>query len=92
MRRWPDTDAIVSVSDATALGVLRALAATGVRVPDDVAVTGFDDTPMAAAAHPALSTATHPVEEIAAAAVRSALGEPVPALLFPSSPVLRATA
>ncbi|MFB9333819.1 LacI family DNA-binding transcriptional regulator, partial [Actinoplanes octamycinicus] len=92
LRRWPDTDAIAAVSDATALGVLQALAALGIPVPDDVAVTGFDDGPLAGAVHPGLSTATHPVEEIAAAAARSALGEAVPVTLFPSSPVFRATA
>jgi DNA-binding LacI/PurR family transcriptional regulator len=93
LRRWPDTDAIAAVSDATALGVLQALAAAGVRVPDDIAVTGFDDVPFAASAFPALTTATHPVEEIAAAAARAALdGSPLVARLFPSQPVLRATA
>ncbi|GLW28397.1 LacI family DNA-binding transcriptional regulator [Actinoplanes regularis] len=90
--RWPDTDAIASVSDATALGVLQTLADAGVRVPDDVAVTGFDDIPLAGAMHPALSTATHPVEQIAAAAARAALGEAAPIALFPSTPVFRATA
>ncbi|BCY07892.1 LacI family DNA-binding transcriptional regulator [Actinoplanes sp. L3-i22] len=91
MRRWPDTDAIAAVSDATALGVMQALAAAGIRVPDDVAVTGFDDAPPAAAAHPALSTATHPVEEIAAAAARAALGGSPPVTLFPSKPRFRRT-
>ncbi|WP_229076651.1 LacI family DNA-binding transcriptional regulator [Actinoplanes sp. DH11] len=88
-RRWPDTDAIATVSDATAVGVLRALAADGVRVPADIAVTGFDDSPLAEAVHPGLSTATHPVELIAVAAVRAALGEPAPGRLFPSHPVIR---
>ncbi|GIF07994.1 substrate-binding domain-containing protein [Actinoplanes siamensis] len=91
LTRWPDTDAIAAVSDATALGALGALAAAGVRVPDDVAVTGFDDIPLAGTACPALSTATHPVEEIAAAAARAALGEAVPRRLFPSVPVFRDT-
>ncbi|MEV4274601.1 LacI family DNA-binding transcriptional regulator [Actinoplanes xinjiangensis] len=92
LRRWPDTDAIATVSDATALGVLQTLAETGVRVPHDVAVTGFDDVPFAACAVPALSTATHPVELIAAAAARAALGAAPRERLFPSRPVLRATA
>ncbi|MEU4625360.1 LacI family DNA-binding transcriptional regulator [Actinoplanes sp. NPDC023801] len=93
LRRWPGTDAIATVSDATALGVLQALATAGIRVPDDIAVTGFDDVPFAASAYPALTTATHPVEEIAAAAVRAAVGgTPAAAQLFPSHPVLRATA
>ena len=91
LRRWPDTDAIATVSDATALGVLQALAEAGIRVPDDIAVTGFDDMPLAAAVSPALSTATHPVERIATAAARAALGMPSASRLFPSHPVLRST-
>ena len=90
LRRWPDTDAIVTVSDATALGVLAGLSALGARTPDDVAVTGFDDVPLAAAVPPGLTTATHPVERIAAAAARAALGGPAGGL-FPSRPVLRGT-
>ncbi|MEV6306611.1 LacI family DNA-binding transcriptional regulator [Actinoplanes sp. NPDC051861] len=92
LRRWPDTDAIATVSDATALGVLQTLATAGIRVPHDVAVTGFDDIPLAAATYPALSTATHPVELIAVAATRAALGARQPGRLFPSRPVLRQTA
>jgi DNA-binding LacI/PurR family transcriptional regulator len=89
LRRWPDTDAIVAVTDATALGVLQFLAARGVRVPADIALTGFDDIPLAAAVHPALSTATHPVERIAAAAARAALSGRADDKIFPSRPVLR---
>jgi DNA-binding LacI/PurR family transcriptional regulator len=92
LRRWPDTDAIATVSDATALGVLRSLTEAGIRVPHDVAVTGFDDIPSAACTHPALSTATHPVELIATAAARAALGIHSPTHLFPSHAVLRSTA
>jgi DNA-binding LacI/PurR family transcriptional regulator len=92
LRRWPDTDAIATVSDATALGVLQALAEAGVRVPHDIAATGFDDSPVAAWTHPALSTATHPVELIAATAAAAALGTAAPEpRKFPSHPVLRAS-
>jgi DNA-binding LacI/PurR family transcriptional regulator len=89
LRRWPETDAVVAVSDATALGVLGGLAARGVRVPADVALTGFDDIPSAGAVHPALSTATHPVELIAAAATRAALEGRTGDEVFASHPVLR---
>lgn len=92
LRAWPDTDAIVAVTDATAIGVLDVLAAHGRRVPDDVAVTGFDDVPLAGALRPALTTAGHPVEQIAAAACRAALDGTGGARLFPSRPVLRRTA
>ncbi|BEL03104.1 LacI family DNA-binding transcriptional regulator [Actinoplanes sichuanensis] len=92
LRRWPDTDAIATVSDATAVGVLQTLTEAGIRVPHDIAVTGFDDIPVAAWTHPALSTATHPVELIAAAAAAAALGTAPRIRRFPSLPVLRASA
>ncbi len=73
-RRWPGIDALVAMSDTLAVGAMRALAEDGVRVPDDVAVTGFDDQPFAEQAGPGLTTATHPVERIAAAATAALLG------------------
>lgn len=73
-RRWPGVDALVAMSDTLAVGAMRALAEDGVRVPDDVAVTGFDDQPFAEQAGPGLTTATHPVERIAAAATAALLG------------------
>jgi DNA-binding LacI/PurR family transcriptional regulator len=64
-------------------------AALGVRVPGDVAVTGFDDIPLAAAGR--LASATHPVERIAAFAAHAALRVGDARRLFPSRPVLRAS-
>ncbi|MEP9402281.1 LacI family DNA-binding transcriptional regulator [Sphingomonas silueang] len=49
-------DAIFAASDMIALGALRALAEAGRRVPDDVAVVGFDDIPAASLAQPPLTT------------------------------------
>lgn len=91
LARWPDTDAIVGSSDATALGVIDGLRGDGVQVPGDVAVTGFDDIPLAAMTTPALTTATHPVTQIASAAAAAVLdGRPVPpATMFPSRLVRR---
>lgn len=84
---WPDTDAIVTASDAIALGVLDFLTTAGVRVPADIALTGFDDIPLAGP----LTTATHPVERIAAAAARAALTGATGRRVFASRPVFRAT-
>lgn len=49
-------DAIFCASDTMALGALRTLERLGVRVPDDVALAGFDDLPQAAEASPPLTT------------------------------------
>ncbi|MET7822907.1 LacI family DNA-binding transcriptional regulator [Micromonospora zamorensis] len=94
LRQWPDVDAIYSISDDTALGVMAGLRDAGVRVPDDVAVAGFDDIPLAGLTAPALTTASHPVGRIAAAAATALLdGRPsAPVTLFPSALVARASA
>jgi len=49
-------DAIVAGSDVIALTAMRVLAAAGVRVPDEVAIVGFDDIPAASLANPPLTT------------------------------------
>ncbi|MEV4499050.1 LacI family DNA-binding transcriptional regulator [Micromonospora arborensis] len=94
LHRWPDVDAIFAISDDTALGVIAGLRDAGVRVPGDVAVAGFDDIPLAGMTAPALTTASHPVGRIAAAAATALLdGRPaVPVTLFPSALVARASA
>jgi LacI family transcriptional regulator len=56
---WPDelpATAFVAANDQTALGVMLALNERGYRVPDDVSVTGVDDTPEAAYFSPPLTT------------------------------------
>jgi len=50
------TDAIVAASDVIALSALRAIADLGMRVPDDVAVVGYDDVFIAKQTMPALTT------------------------------------
>ncbi|WP_433385033.1 LacI family DNA-binding transcriptional regulator [Micromonospora sp. KLBMP9576] len=91
LARWPDTDAILGSSDATALGVMDGLRGDGVQVPGDVAVTGFDDIPLAAMTTPALTTATNPVARIATAAATAVLGGRAvpPSTVFPSQLVRR---
>ncbi len=62
----PDLDAVFVASDLMALGALPMLSRTGRRVPEDVAVVGFDDSSAALACDPPLTTVHQPVEEMAA--------------------------
>jgi DNA-binding LacI/PurR family transcriptional regulator len=60
----PDLDAIVAGSDLMAVGALTVLRAAGRRVPEDVAVVGFDDAAVAAQTDPPLTTVREPAEEL----------------------------
>jgi LacI family transcriptional regulator len=60
--------AILCANDQTALGVIHALAQRGIRVPQDVAITGFDDVPVARHLHPPLTTIRQPMQELGAKA------------------------
>lgn len=71
LTRWPDVDAIFAAFDELAFGALAELHARGIEVPGAVAVAGFGDTYGASLLD--LTTATHPVEAIAAAAARTVL-------------------
>jgi LacI family transcriptional regulator len=62
--------AIFVASDGMATGVLRAIHYRGLRVPEDVAIVGFDDLPLAQHTTPPLTTVRQPVSEMSAAAVR----------------------
>jgi LacI family transcriptional regulator len=75
--------AIVCANDQTALGVMHALARRGIKVPDVVAVTGFDDVPVARHLHPPLTTVRQPILDLGAtafdvlfSAIRSTSGDP----------------
>jgi DNA-binding LacI/PurR family transcriptional regulator len=68
--RRPDLDAVFAASDAMAIGAMRSLRAAGRRVPDDVAVVGFDDSPSAAHTDPPLTTVHQPVEAMGREMVR----------------------
>jgi DNA-binding LacI/PurR family transcriptional regulator len=69
----PQLDAVFAASDVMAAGALRCLNRAGRKVPDDVALIGFDDHALAQQIRPALSTVRQPIEELATAAVRRLL-------------------
>jgi len=60
----PRTDAIVACNDLMALGAMSAARKLGLTVGLDLAVTGFDDVPLAAHAHPPLTTVRQPIYTI----------------------------
>lgn len=66
----PDLDAVFVASDLMADGALRTLRQAGRRVPDDVAVVGFDDIEIARYTEPPLTTVRQPIEEIGREMVR----------------------
>ncbi len=66
----PEVDAVFVACDLMAAGAVQAITALGRKVPDDVAVVGFDDSVAAVCANPPLTTMRMPVEEMAVAATR----------------------
>jgi DNA-binding LacI/PurR family transcriptional regulator len=67
---YPDLDGIFVASDLMAQGALPVLRDYGRRIPDDVAIIGFDDSSAALASRPRLTTIRQPVEDMAAEMVR----------------------
>ena len=95
----PDIDGLVVASDLMAAGALRVLQAAGRRIPDDVAVVGYDDLGVAERTNPPLTTVRNPIGEMAEQATRLLLeqmdGEGrmrAMRVIFPPSLVRRASA
>ena len=60
----PHFDAVFAGDDDSAIGVIRALQESGLRVPEDISVVGFDDLRLSAFFTPALTTVLAPTEEV----------------------------
>jgi DNA-binding LacI/PurR family transcriptional regulator len=92
----PDLDAVFVASDLMAAGALQALHAAGRRVPDDVAVGGFDDSAIASATRPALTTVRQPLAKVAEETVRLLIAlldeEEVEPAVLPTELVIRDSA
>jgi DNA-binding LacI/PurR family transcriptional regulator len=86
---------IICASDVLALGAIRAARRARLRVPDDVSVVGYDDSPFMACTEPPLTTVRQPIEAMGQAVVRllvrEVAGDAVPAdeLLFEPELVVR---
>ena len=68
MAHTPRPSAVMCANDEMASGVIHAVREAGLRVPDGVSVTGFDDSALAQQLWPPLSSVRQPIEEMAAAA------------------------
>lgn len=92
----PTIDAVFVANDRMAAGAIDALRAAGRRVPEDVAVGGFDDSSIALGTDPALTTMRQPFERISAEMVRLLLqvieGERPAAITLPTELVVRDSA
>ncbi|MFC9850797.1 LacI family DNA-binding transcriptional regulator [Streptomyces prasinus] len=106
LENHPGLNAVFAANDLTAVGALRVLREHGRRVPDDVAVVGFDDMlPFAEQTDPPLTTVRQDIEEMGrlmarlllrgldrAAAARETVGGPPSSVIFPTTLVRRASA
>jgi DNA-binding LacI/PurR family transcriptional regulator len=88
-------EAVFCASDFMALGAIRAAHAAGLRVPDDVAVVGFDDTAFATIMEPALTTVRQDKPGLGAAACEALMriieetAEEPPVVILPTELVVR---
>ena len=95
LRRGVPFDAVFVCSDLLAMTTINALRQRGRRVPEDVAVVGYDDIELSSYFHPPLSTVRQPVHAAGRALVEALLalldGEAVPSRQLATALVVRAT-
>jgi DNA-binding LacI/PurR family transcriptional regulator len=93
LSRVPDLDAVFAASDLMASGALVTLRKAGRKVPDDVAVAGFDDSGLAATLDPPLTTMHQPFDRISTEMVTLLLdlvdGAPHRSVTLPAELVVR---
>ncbi|MER7998681.1 LacI family DNA-binding transcriptional regulator [Streptomyces sp. NPDC095613] len=73
--RRPDVDAVFAASDVMAAGARQTLRAAGRRVPDDVALVGFDDSAIARHMDPPLTSVRQPIEDMGRAMAQLVLAD-----------------
>ena len=94
----PEVDGVFAANDLMALGAVTVLHERGLRIPEDVAVVGFDDSHAALLCRPPLTTVHQPVEEMAAQMARLLLDRidqpelPIASAVFDPTLVVRASA
>ncbi|WP_437752252.1 SpoIIE family protein phosphatase [Sorangium sp. So ce1389] len=68
LARTGDVDAVVAANDKMALGAIEELEARGLRIPEDVLVSGFDDAAIARFSRPSLTTVRQPIKRLGSVA------------------------
>ena len=71
----PSLDAVIAANDEMAIGAMRRLAEAGKKIPEDVAIIGFDDIPAAAYLVPTLSSVKAPVHAMLEVAIEQMLSQ-----------------
>ncbi|MFD7942779.1 substrate-binding domain-containing protein, partial [Streptomyces sp. NPDC059744] len=95
LARRPDVDAVFAASDVMAAGARQVLREAGRRIPDDVALIGFDDSAVARHMDPALTSVRQPIEEMGRVMTRVLLqeiageNEERPQIVLPTELVVR---
>lgn len=90
-------DAVFAHNDLSAAGAIKAVHEAGLTVPDDVAVVGFDDVPLAAHTDPPLTTVRQPLRQMGETAARMLMayfaGTPLPETpnVIPTNLIVRAS-
>jgi LacI family transcriptional regulator len=69
IEKYPDIDGIFTANDLMAVGVLKALIRLGKKVPEDIALIGFDGITLGTAIEPEISTIAQPIYDIGSLAV-----------------------
>jgi LacI family repressor for deo operon, udp, cdd, tsx, nupC, and nupG len=96
LERAPDIDAVFAASDLMAAGAMATLRRAGKRVPDDVAMAGFDDSGVALTTEPPLTTMAQPFDQVSDAMVELLLkvvnGEHPDSVILPTRLVVRESA
>jgi DNA-binding LacI/PurR family transcriptional regulator len=94
--RGADFDAVFACSDLIAMSAVSTLRGLGLRIPEDVAVVGYDDVELAAYFHPPITTVRQPIEQGGRALVAALMGflekTPPPSRLLPTELVVRGSA
>jgi DNA-binding LacI/PurR family transcriptional regulator len=98
LEEQPNLDGVFAANDLMALGAMVALHDSGRRVPQDVAVIGFDDSNAALVGRPPLTTIRQPLEDMAAEMARLVLAHiddpdsPPTSVIFEPTLVVRESA